>query len=154
MTTRAEIIAEAREWIGTRYAHGQSVKGVGADCIGFAGGVPRELGMPSAIAWSRDQSCKGYGPDPNQRMLEVAIVKYLDPISISAAGIADLLLMRFEREPHHFALISRLNPMYVIHAYASSPHEVCETPVSGYWRQRTKWRDLIVSAWRFREVTD
>lgn len=40
---RADIIAEAASWIGTPYHHQASLKGVGADCLGFARGVWRAL---------------------------------------------------------------------------------------------------------------
>jgi cell wall-associated NlpC family hydrolase len=32
-----------RSWEGTRYAHGQGLKGVAADCVGFVSGVMDEL---------------------------------------------------------------------------------------------------------------
>ena len=41
--TRAAIVAEARAWIGTRYRHQASVKGVGCDCLGLVRGVWRAL---------------------------------------------------------------------------------------------------------------
>jgi cell wall-associated NlpC family hydrolase len=31
----ADIVREARSWIGTRWVHGQAVKGHGTDCVGF-----------------------------------------------------------------------------------------------------------------------
>ena len=39
---REEIVRLAREWIGTPYQHQASLKGVGADCLGFLRGVWRE----------------------------------------------------------------------------------------------------------------
>jgi len=39
--TRAAIVAEARSWIGTRYRHQGSLKGVGCDCLGLVRGVWR-----------------------------------------------------------------------------------------------------------------
>src|SRR4051812_32701629 len=39
--TRAAIVAEARDWIGTRYRHQASLKGVGCDCLGLVRGVWR-----------------------------------------------------------------------------------------------------------------
>src|SRR4051812_1881115 len=39
--TRAAIVAEARAWIGTRYRHQASLKGVGCDCLGLVRGVWR-----------------------------------------------------------------------------------------------------------------
>jgi hypothetical protein len=94
---------------------------------------------------------KGYGPIPNPDMLLSAVAKYLDSIVVKDAGLGDILLLRFERDPHHFAIISNLEPLQVIHAYADV-RRVCETPLDGYWRQKIKWRNLILSAWRFREM--
>ncbi|HXO72313.1 MAG TPA: peptidase P60, partial [Bradyrhizobium sp.] len=39
--TCAAIVAEARSWIGTRYCHQASLKGVGCDCLGLVRGVWR-----------------------------------------------------------------------------------------------------------------
>ena len=55
--TRADIIVEARAWIGTPYRHQASLKGVGCDCLGLVRGVWRELigdEPQSAPAYSRD----------------------------------------------------------------------------------------------------
>lgn len=35
------IVDEALSWVGTPWAHQQAIKGVGADCAGFLGGVAR-----------------------------------------------------------------------------------------------------------------
>lgn len=43
MVTRAEIVAEARLWLGTPYHHQGSVLGVGCDCVGLVRGVYRGL---------------------------------------------------------------------------------------------------------------
>src|SRR5579885_1122973 len=40
---RSDIIAEARSWIGTPYAHQASVKGIGCDCLGLVRGVWRAV---------------------------------------------------------------------------------------------------------------
>jgi hypothetical protein len=37
------IIAAARSWLGTPYAHQASLKGVGCDCLGLVRGVWREV---------------------------------------------------------------------------------------------------------------
>jgi NlpC/P60 family putative phage cell wall peptidase len=43
VVSRADIIAEARSWIGTPYAHQASVKGIGCDCLGLVRGVGRAV---------------------------------------------------------------------------------------------------------------
>ncbi|MHC4276954.1 MAG: NlpC/P60 family protein [Planctomycetota bacterium] len=44
MTINEEIIAEARSWIGTRWMHGQCVKGYRTDCIRFIVEVGKKFG--------------------------------------------------------------------------------------------------------------
>ena len=44
MTFGDRVAAEAREWVGTPFKWGQSVKGEGCDCKGLIAGVARELG--------------------------------------------------------------------------------------------------------------
>ena len=39
----SEVIATARDWLGTPYHDQASVKGVGCDCLGLARGVWREV---------------------------------------------------------------------------------------------------------------
>jgi NlpC/P60 family putative phage cell wall peptidase len=151
--TRAQIVAEARTWVSTRYAHQGSTKGLGVDCIGLIGGVGVALGLPSALAWARDPAVKGYGATPDPVMLMAAVEKYLTPIATPDAGLGDILILRWETEPHHFAIISNLDPRRVIHAYAAV-RKCCETPINGEWRKGIPWSSLIVSVWRYRELID
>lgn len=41
MITAADIVVEARSWIGTPYAHGAALKGTGCDCLGLVRGIWR-----------------------------------------------------------------------------------------------------------------
>lgn len=43
--TGDQIVAKAREYIGTRWTHKGRVKGVGVDCVGLLVGVFSELGL-------------------------------------------------------------------------------------------------------------
>jgi NlpC/P60 family putative phage cell wall peptidase len=57
MTTREQIVASARSWLGTPYHHQASVRGVGCDCLGLIRGLWRELlgAEPEAMpAYTRD----------------------------------------------------------------------------------------------------
>lgn len=146
------VAAEATSWIDTPYAHGQWKKDVGCDCIGLIGGVGLAMGFESARRWARDPACKGYGRQPDPVMLMTALAKYMDPIAFDEVGLGDVYLMRWKREPHHFAIVTNLNPCYITHAYVSA-RKVCETALDSYWRHGTAWRSLIVGAWRYREVS-
>ena len=118
MTTRADIVAEARTWLGTRWAHQGRVKGVGVDCIGLIGGVALAAGVPGAQEWSADASLHAYGRTPVPALLLAGCDRFLDRIKITEAEPGDVLVMAFATEPQHFAIVSRVDPMYLIHAYA------------------------------------
>lgn len=58
--TDEQLIVEIRSWIGTRWMHGQAVKGVGVDCIQFVVAVAKAAGwLPddfSAPAYNVDHA--------------------------------------------------------------------------------------------------
>ena len=145
MTTRAELVAAARAWLGTRWMHQASLRGVGADCIGLIVGVARDCGLPEAAAWAADPTSKGYGRAPDPAMLLAAAERYLDPIPVDAAVAGDILLMRFTIEPQHFAIVSALEPRSIIHAY-SGARKVVEHRLDELWWSR------ILRAYRYRGV--
>lgn len=139
--TRAAIIAEARAWLGTRWQHQQALKGIGCDCIGLVAGVARELGIPEGARFRADPRFRGYGRTPEPKMLRAACAEYLDPVDAAIPG--DVLVLRFESEPQHFALLSA--PDYMIHAYAQR-RRVVENRIDENWRAR------IVGAFAFRGI--
>ena len=118
MTTRADIVAEARAWLGTPWLHQARLKGVGTDCIGLIGGVALALGLPGAAEWDADPTLHCYGRTPDPRVLLGGCNRFMDRIAVEEVLPADVLIMSFEKEPQHFAIVSRIDPMYVVHAYA------------------------------------
>lgn len=145
MTTRAEVILEARSWIGTPEQHQQSLKGVACDCIGLVRGVGRSLGMPEAIAFDNDARFKGYSRPPNPRVLLEACAIYLENIPIEDLLPGDVVLGRIENDPQHFGIISAIDPAYIIHADAKNK-KVVENGVN------SEWRSKILRAYRYRGI--
>lgn len=159
--TRTAIVSEAREWLGTPYGHQRSIKGVRADCIGLVGGVPRELRMPSGLAWARDPEMRRYSPTPHRDQLQAGIGKYLVPIAIEAARPGDIYLMKWKDDPGHFAILTELSPPMIIHAYSAArgrgltvTGQVAENNIAGFFSQGITWRSRILSAWAYQEATD
>ena len=134
MISRAAIVAEAREWIGTPFAHGQMLKLVGCDCIGLVAGVAAELGLPEASRWRGDTRFKGYGPTPDPVKLLAACAEYLDEIPVSRARLGDVLQYTFAKEPMHFAILSRDDPWYVIHGYQRAKGVVENGAQATFWK--------------------
>jgi NlpC/P60 family putative phage cell wall peptidase len=141
--TPADVVADARLWMATPYVHQARVRGVGTDCIGMIGGIARDRGDSAGLAWEVDHEAHAYGRVPSARMLLTMAARYLDQIDASEVGLGDVVLMKFAVDPQHFALVSRVDPVYIIHA-SSSAGRVVEN------RLDEKWRSRIVRAYRFR----
>jgi NlpC/P60 family putative phage cell wall peptidase len=143
MISRAQIIDEARRWVGTRYQHQAALRGIGCDCIGLVGGVALACGIPGAQQWADDPTLHTYAPEPDPKILGEACTRFLDPIDRRDALPGDILVMRFLREPQHFGLISAPNMM--IHAL-SAAGVVAEHRIDAVWWKR------VISAWKFRGI--
>ena len=133
--SRAAIVAEARTWIGTPYAHQASVKGVGCDCLGLVRGVWRAIhgDEPEAPpAYSRDWAeARGY------ETLAEAAGRHMMPVAFTAIRPGDVLLfaMKDHAPAKHCAIMTA--PARMIHAIES--HPVAEVTL---WNSRSAGRRL------------
>lgn len=130
--TRAAVVAEARSWIGTRYRHQASVKGVGCDCLGLVRGVWR------ACVGAEPEAPPPYAPDwaeagGREAMAEAAL-RHLLPVAREAFGAGDVLLFRYREGciAKHVAIASSASAMIHAHDGAS----VCEVTIAPWWRRR------------------
>lgn len=145
MIDRYAIAREAREWVGTRWHHQASLKGVGTDCIGLVIGVAHNCGVVEAAQYKAAPELRGYGREPDPVMLLAGCARFLNQIRIADATIGDVLLFRFAQQPQHFAIISRTDPKYIVHAYAQVRRAV-ENRLDDMWVARTLY------AFRFRGI--
>lgn len=132
LLTRADIVAEARAWIGTPYRHQASLKGVGCDCLGLVRGVWRELigdEPERAPAYSRD-----WAEASGEESLANAARAHLIEIDPAAFLPGDVLLFRYrERYPaKHAAIVSA--PSLMVHAHDGAA--VAEVAIAPWWRRR------------------
>lgn len=129
------VIAAARGWIGTRYCHQASVRGVGTDCLGLMRGLWRELigPEPETVAPYSPGWAEGAG---DERLLGAAECHLLRAEWPGEAG--DVLLFRMlARGPvKHVGVLSQgtVEGGRMIHAY--SGHAVCETSLTLAWQRR------------------
>jgi NlpC/P60 family putative phage cell wall peptidase len=145
MPSRGEIVTEARSWMGTKFHHQASLKGVGCDCIGLVRGVARGVGFRDPFTTGEAIQFAGYGRTPEPKRLLEACERFLQRIAIDAAIAGDILLLRFEREPQHFALLTSRHPDQMIHSHASVGR-VTESGIDAKW-----WR-RVLRAYRFQEL--
>jgi NlpC/P60 family putative phage cell wall peptidase len=142
VTTRADVVAEARSWIGTPFHWQASLKGKGCDCKGLVVGVARELGMPEAD--NAFASIHDYGHAVPVRTLREGLAAMFDRVSEPQPG--DVLLLMMAGQPQHVGIHAG---DVLIHTYAKGPQRVISTALPVALRA---WP--LVSAWRFRSVSE
>ena len=130
--TPTDIVAAARQWLGTPYAHQASLKGIGCDCLGLVRGVWRDLygGEPQAVpAYSPDWAEAGL-----RETLAEAGARYLAQLDCAQFDAGDVLLFRWR--PHlpakHAAIATSKTRM--IHAQSGAA--VAEVAITDWWRRR------------------
>lgn len=139
MTSRADIVTEARKLLGTPFHHqGYSVAGM--DCIGVIGYLGLKFGFEGAAEWKADPRFHSYSPQPDLRLQVEGCSRFLVEIKPKEATLADILWLRWESDPMHFALVSRLAPTKVIHALARVGSVVEAGPPSGAHMARRAYR--------------
>ena len=117
----------ARTWLGTKWVHHQSKKGIGCDCVGFLYGVAEEakINLPPI-------------PKPYPRLPKHNDIKtYLETnFTITDTIEKDtILLIEYNGIYCHVAIATSENTM--IHA-DSSHKKVIEHEIDEYWLKRIK----------------
>ena len=124
--TVADVIGEARAWLGTPFHHQGRARGVGVDCLGLVIGVMRALGLTAL-----DFDVTGYGREPLNGLLRQGLEQHL------LAGINEpgaVALVRWFREPQHVGILTADGTL--LHSYSAAGGCV-EHRYSESWRQRT-----------------
>lgn len=161
MTTRADIIAEARSWIGTAYHHQgrlkrQGKKRGGVDCIGLVLSVADNCGLVSThtdksgnFRRLTDFDRADYSPSPTGLRLWETLERFLAPIAMEEATEGDVVLFRITRHPQHVAILSRLpdGAPGMIHCYAGVGRVIEHT-------FDDRWRARALAAYRFHGVEE
>jgi NlpC/P60 family putative phage cell wall peptidase len=129
------VIAIARSWIGTPYAHQASVKGVGCDCLGLLRGVWRELHGEDA------ETPPPYSPDwaeaTGEETLYTAMKRHLteiDPRDIAPGDIALFRMMPRGPAKHCGIVAKKKSGLMLIHARQNK--QVGEEVFSALWRRK------------------
>jgi len=112
MSTRAQVITEARTWVGTPYLHQARMKLVGVDCIGVVIGTARALGLVAT-----DFDITGYSRQPDGTLIEKA-GRYMTRITQAAMQPGDVVAIAFDGDPQHFGILVdyRHGGLAIVHA--------------------------------------
>lgn len=131
MSTRADIVAEARTWLGTPFVHQGRAKGRAVDCLGLVACVGSALGLTAAEHVERTD----YGRIPNPRRMRAELQAHLDEIPVAFAGEGDVVHMAWTRQPMHLGILTDVG---ILHAYSAIP-AVVEHPLDDAWRGRIRF---------------
>lgn len=126
---RAQIVREARSWLGTPFHHQGRVKGVGVDCAGVAVEVAKACGLE----WSDAQ---GYGRLPYRGLFTKTIEAVTDPVDLADVLPGDLMVFTWRDDPQHVAIVTRVgSTIQMVHAWQQAT--VCaENVFDETWRSR------------------
>lgn len=128
---RRQVVAEARDWLGTPYRHQGRTRGAGCDCLGLVRGLWRALygTEPEAVPpYTRDWAERG-----GEERLWRAALRHLQPVDgATAPGQILLFRMRPGALAKHLGVLSA--PDRFIHAY--SGHGVVESALTPAWQRR------------------
>lgn len=150
MATRQQIVTEARSWLGTRWQHQASVKGVASDCVGLIRGVGISTGVypENVMELEAIRPFIGYGRGPLNGQLAKGCLTFGILIDMTEAQPGDVVLMAFDGDPSHMGILGDYphGGLSLIHAYAPL-RKVVECRLDEVWLAR------IVSAYRLPGVT-
>jgi len=123
---RADVVAEARTWVGTPYQHQQRTRGLAVDCIGLVIGVARNLQLvPVAF------DVGGYARTPDGSTLMALASAHMRRLAPSAQLLPGMILVcAVDRDPSHFGVVADYvhGGLSVVHANArAQPPRVIET---------------------------
>jgi len=115
-TVRADIVAEARTWIGTRFMHQQRMKGVGVDCAGLVIGTARAVGLVD-IAFD----VTGYPGTPDGKSLLAHCDQHMTRLTPHQLAPGDVIVVRWAKEPQHLGIIGDYlhGGLSMIHAFGT-----------------------------------
>lgn len=134
----SKLVAAARRYLGVPFRH-RGRTAAGLDCAGLVWLAYADLGL-------KLPDVRIYGREPHRNGLEDAMVRALgEPVSRwPMAG--DVLLMRFDKEPHHIGIAAEYphGGLSLIHAYGTAGKVVEH-------RLDQTWQDRIVAVFR-REI--
>ena len=125
------IVAAARGWIGTPYAHQASLKNVGCDCLGLVRGVWRDC------VGTEPEHTPAYAADWAEagctETLAEAALRHMVPVADLKFSAGDVLLFRWKSHlpAKHAGIATGFDSM--VHAQDGSA--VSEISLSPWWRR-------------------
>jgi NlpC/P60 family putative phage cell wall peptidase len=131
--TRADLIAEARSWIGTPWRHQAAIKGVGADCVGFVRGAAEPFVGKVPLATDYTTTWQLYRAEP--RMYREFAAR-CEEVALDQFKPGDILLFGFGKGPAHHCGYAAPEG-HIIHCYREAG-SVVEQDLTDWWRRKLR----------------
>ncbi len=108
------LVAAARRYLGVPFRH-RGRTALGLDCAGLALIAYKDLGLDLP-------DIRVYGREPHKNGLERAVEAALGPALDRAPRVGDVLIFRFDRDPHHIGIAGDYvhGGLSLIHAYGTA----------------------------------
>lgn len=137
MIKRTLVSLIVKTFLGTRYKHQGRLKGVGLDCLGVVVELMKELNI------YKGGDKINYSRYPDGHELYNSCKEWLVEKPINQMQEGDVLLMRFNEEPQHLAVLVDNNN--IVHAYIMSKKVVLH-------RLDEEWKSRIIAVFEFKEI--
>ena len=128
MATRAQVVAEARKWLGTPFQHQGRRRGLGVDCVGLVLCIMYDLGINDWLDDFRVYSSQPVGHEVFDVCMERLNAK---PVEQRQPG--DVLCFRVPESPSHVGMVTDAG---IIHAYNGGRRQVVEHGLDSKWLKR------------------
>ena len=134
--TGADIVAEARQWLGVKWRHQGRTRG-GVDCIGLVVKVAHGLQLSTF-------DVSNYSVQSVDETLRDGCRQHLVEIPVTQMAPGCVAVMRFGSQ-RHIGILGDYpaGGLSLIHSYAQAPRKVVEVRLDPIWRGR------IMAAFRF-----
>ena len=118
----------ARQCIGTPFHHQGRIPGVGLDCGGLLAVVGHAAGLPV-------EDISNYPHIPADSSFRALIERQTNKIQFNDLQLGDLVMFKFDKEAQHIGIVSSLEPLMMIHAWAQM-RKVTENAIDDYWLKK------------------
>lgn len=153
--TRSQIVAAAREYVGTPFQHQGRLKGFALDCVGLVLSVGEDVG---AVDTDGKPFLRGQYPSYSSQPLDAFVHEECKRRMFQMDAPlkdGDVITLRVPRVPCHVAIVSSVGGvLHMIHAYAGNctktfPNGACVEHVLD-----SKWSKRIEGVFEFPGVTN
>lgn len=147
----ADVIRQARTYIGTPFLHQGRAKGRALDCVGLVLSVAEDLKLSdkNGKPFNRFDHAD-YPPQPSGGLVFKTCVDRLLRGDIKNLKEGDILSLRVPIEPCHVAFLTfRSGVAYMIHAFNGGKNPKCVEHILDI-----QWRRRIVAVFRLPGVED